>query len=323
LDGIDRAVAEALKGFCAPREEWGPRFFQAGSGDPSPILIEQTLEVSSLAYAPRLLPRLAAELAAAGRGGFSVFSGEDVPAGTLLLLEVPVASDLVYRFDVFQEVRGRLAVIVDDIGYSLAGRDLLLDLDLPLTLAVLPRLPYSARWDELAAANGYEVILHFPMEAANPDLEIGPGGIRIDTGEEEIGKVLGENLAALPHAVGCNNHMGSSFTVDEPAMKRLLENLRSRGLFFVDSLTISGTATVSAAEGTGVKLGRRDVFLDHVDTEEAIAERFQAAQDLALRRGTAVVIGHYRHLTLAFLHDRLKDVAERGIQVVPVSDLVE
>jgi len=323
LDGVDRAVAEALKGFVAPREDWGPRFFEAGSEELSPVRIEQTLEVSSLAYAPRLLPRLAAALAAVGRGGFGVFSGEDVPPGTFFLLEVPVSPDLVYRFDVSQEVKARMAVIVDDVGYSLAGRDLLLDLDLPLTLAVLPRLPYSAEWDALAFANGYEVILHFPMEAANPDLEIGPGGIRVDTGEEEMGKVLEENLAALPHAVGCNNHMGSSFTVDEPAMKRLMETLRSRGLFFVDSLTIPGTVTVSAAEGTGVKLGRRDVFLDHVNTDEAVAERFQAARDLALRRGKAVVIGHYRPLTLAFLHDRLDDLGAWGIQVVPVSDLVE
>ena len=54
----------------------------------------------------------------------------------------------------------RLAVIVDDLGSEHAPAESLLSLSVPLTLSVLPQLPYSEVIAEEAGRRGFEVLLH-------------------------------------------------------------------------------------------------------------------------------------------------------------------
>jgi len=216
-----------------------------------------------------------------------------------------------------------MALIIDDVGYGKTHGELLRGIDLPLTLAVLPLLPHTAYWDRTGSDLGFEIILHCPLEASNPDLDIGPGGLREEMSGEEMAAVLEGDLADLPHAAGCNNHMGSSFTAETAAMARFLQILQGRGFFFVDSLTVPGTAVAAAARAVGIPVAARDIFLDHVNASEEINAQFELAREKALATGSAVVIGHYRGLTLEVLARRLGELAFSGIQVVPVSTLVE
>ena len=279
------------------------------------------LPLSSLAYFPRLSGRLGNALEVEG---FSEFEIVRYPSSGGETWELKIESDemLTYRIELVQEIAGRVAVIIDDCGNSLRNKDLLLAIDYPITLAVLPRLAYSSTVDRLAAENGFEVMLHCPLEALNRDLNPGPGGIYCDMEADEMTRIFDQDIKDLPHAVGVNNHMGSAFTTHTEAMRSLLGEIKRNDLFFVDSLTVGGTVTASLASEIGIGCLQRDIFLDHEMNQEFIIRQFAALKKKAKRRGFAVAIGHDRPLTLEVLLRVIPTLAEDNLQLVPVSDLI-
>ena len=117
--------------------------------------------------------------------------------------------------------------------------------------------------------------------------------------------------------------MGSAFTTDTEAMRRLLTEVKRNDLFFLDSLTIGGTVTRAIAEELGVDSGRRDIFLDHENTEEFITHQLAVLKKKAKSRGSVIAIGHDRPLTMKMLLRLISTLAEDNLQLVPVSSLIE
>ena len=73
----------------------------------------------------------------------------------------------------------KLAFVIDDWGHRWEAAEGFLELQVPMTFAVLPYLPKTSEHAARAAAAGYEVILHLPME---PHGGIDPGQGAILTG---------------------------------------------------------------------------------------------------------------------------------------------
>ncbi|MFH1488936.1 MAG: divergent polysaccharide deacetylase family protein, partial [Pseudomonadota bacterium] len=58
----------------------------------------------------------------------------------------------------------RIALIIDDIGYSSCRARQFLDLNVPITFSILPRLHNSYKLACEIRAAGQEIMLHQPME---------------------------------------------------------------------------------------------------------------------------------------------------------------
>jgi hypothetical protein len=207
--------------------------------------------------------------------------------------------------------------VIDDVGNDAGLAERLLLLPVPLTLAVLPRLPHSRDYGG-AAARGKEVLLHLPMEPEGyPAVDPGPGALLTGMGSSALLAALAENLDGVPGAIGVNNHMGSRFTARETGMETLLAALGARGLFFLDSRTTAATVAVAVATRVGTPVISRDIFLDGDEDPGLISRRWRDAVRLAETRGHAVVIGHLRPATVAFVEERVR-AADWG-RAIPVT----
>lgn len=215
-----------------------------------------------------------------------------------------------------------LAIIIDDWGYSTAAVEPMVAYPLPLTMAILPHLELSSQVSERLHAAGHEVILHQPMEALNSSLDLGPGGIVLSMGADEIEDLLLENLKSVPAAVGMNNHMGSLITSDDAAMTAILEIVRDLGLFFVDSRTSAASVVAEIANRVGVAYGVNNFFLDNENDLEKIKEQIRSALELAKKQGHAVVIGHVRPVTATALWEMIPEFLDSEVQLVPISRLL-
>lgn len=216
-----------------------------------------------------------------------------------------------------------IAIIIDDLGnryaeglraVSLAGR---------LTCAFLPHTPYARRLAEKAFAQGKEVMLHLPMESAQPRT-LGPGGLTLDMGEQRFkAQVLGD-LGSVPHVVGINNHMGSLLTRHPGHMAWLMETLVSVGdLYFVDSRTTPKTIARRIAHEYRIPSLERDVFLDaRPGDSDFVRSQFRRLLVEARHQGTAVAIAHPLLETLAVLEQEIAGLHDQGIQLIPVSDIL-
>jgi polysaccharide deacetylase 2 family uncharacterized protein YibQ len=231
----------------------------------------------------------------------------------------PVSAAPAEPADPAPRARGRLALVIDDLGWDRRVGERVIALPGPLTLAVLPGTPVGVALSRAAHASGHEVILHQPM-APTGFQDPGPGALTPDLAPGEMLRVLEANLDGLPHLAGVSNHMGSDLTTRADAMAPLMARLADRRLYFLDSRTTAGTVALDAALGQGLRAARRDVFLDAEPDADAVDAALDDALALAEARGHAVAIGHPHEITLRVLEARWAEIAGR-VELVPVSTL--
>lgn len=216
----------------------------------------------------------------------------------------------------------RVAVVIDDLGRSVADLDTLDALGVPLTYAVLPFETHTPEVVAELRRRRREVLVHLPMEPAN-GANPGPGALTRAMGRRELVRATREALAAVPGAVGVNNHMGSGLSTDPRAMRTVLGVVAQRGLFFLDSRTTVDTVGYRVATSLGIPAAERQVFLDREPTPEEIAHQFRRLLALARERGSAIAIGHPHPETLDILASEIPVAVDRGYDFVPVSFLLQ
>lgn len=215
----------------------------------------------------------------------------------------------------------RIAIIIDDLGYSRRNGQSIVDLPAPVTCAVIPFSPHGQRLAKRARQTGKEVIIHMPM-AARHNEKLDRGGLTLEMSERELLGQVRQALRQLPEARGLNNHMGSKLTEQPQPMNWLMSELKAQQLFFVDSRTSGRSVAQHQAVQAGIANAGRDIFLDNERNLASINDQFNKLIQLARRRGHAIAIGHPYPETVHYLQQVLPLLEQAGIQVVPVSQLL-
>jgi polysaccharide deacetylase 2 family uncharacterized protein YibQ len=220
-----------------------------------------------------------------------------------------------------EEGKTTIAIIIDDIGFSLAPVDKLLRIEAPLAFAVLPYSPHAKAAAEMIHGQEREILLHLPMEPRNGQQKPGPGALFRDMTENDLRKQLDADLAAVPYAAGVNNHMGSAFMEDEEKLHVVLQELQKKGLFFIDSRTTTASRAEDLARKTGIRFAARRLFLDNEQDQRLI---FKNLLDHVLQNSNSslVIIGHPYPGTVEALKEAVPLLQSRGILIVPPSELV-
>ena len=183
-------------------------------------------------------------------------------------------------------------IVLDDGGHNLNHLQPFLNLDIPLTIAVLPELSYSKESALRITKAGKTLILHQPMQAINLSTDPGPSAIMPEMSADQIRNLLTKNLDSLGIKVGLNNHEGSLITADTYAMKVVMEVCKERGMFFLDSRTNSKSVCKSVASEYGVKLYERNTFLDNTPSQADMIAMFKSGIEVAKKNGSVIMIGH-------------------------------
>ncbi len=216
----------------------------------------------------------------------------------------------------------RAAIIIDDLGNSWREGRKVTSLSYPVAVSVLPGTPFAKRIARRAHARSKEVLLHMPMEPGDDSIPLGPTFLRIGMGRSELLTTLDANLGSIPYVQGVNNHMGSRLTARDRPMRWVMEGLRDRDLFFVDSRTTARSRALVQARAVGIPATERDVFLDHRPEGPRIRDQFRELMAKAREQGTAIAIGHPRSVTLEVLREWLPKAASRGVEIVSVREVL-
>jgi uncharacterized protein len=214
----------------------------------------------------------------------------------------------------------KIAIIIDDIGFNLSPVRELLKVSAPIAFAVLPHCPYSLAAAEIIHGAKREILLHLPMEPHAPDMNPGEGALFRSMKEQEIRKQVERDLGSVPYAAGVNNHMGSAFMEDEEKLYWVFQELRERGLFFIDSRTTPNSRAEVLAEKTGIKFASRKLFIDNDREEEAILKNLLGHLEKGAM-ASLVIIGHPYPTTVKALTEAVPIIKSRGILIVPPSEM--
>jgi polysaccharide deacetylase 2 family uncharacterized protein YibQ len=218
----------------------------------------------------------------------------------------------------------RVALIMDDMGYSLDAIYDIISLQEAITIAIIPFSPVGEQTAQIAHQNGLEILLHLPLESVNnAEAHNGiEGMISAEMSAQDIIMQVERNLDQVPYISGVNNHMGSKVTPDEPLMRTILERLKQRNLFFVDSRTTGKSVAYDVALQMEIPAAQRHVFLDNEPDEDAIKEKLVELFTLAQSRGEAIGICHPLPETIKVLKENFRMAEKYGVRPVFVSELV-
>ncbi|MCQ9208329.1 MAG: divergent polysaccharide deacetylase family protein [Omnitrophica bacterium] len=251
---------------------------------------------------------------------------------TILILSaiiVVVVLCLVFTKGIFfktkEPAKVKVAIIIDDWGYNLHYLKLLKEINVPITISILPNLRYSTKIAEIAKEQGKEIILHLPLEPEREGRQIGleEHTITSDMSQDEIVTTLKLALTSVPYASGASNHMGSRATKDKRLMSAVFAELKRKKMFFLDNLVTTQSVCGELAQQMQVKFATRNVFLDNEDNQEYIKGQLDQLSEFAQEYREAVGIGHARRNTLKVLKEEIAAMQAKGIKFVFISELVQ
>lgn len=217
----------------------------------------------------------------------------------------------------------KVAIVIDDFGYSKNNLDAFFNIKEPLTFSILPNLKYSRDIAKSAKAHGCEAILHLPMASHRKDVVEETDTLKPGDSQKEVIARLSKDIDSIPGLDGVSNHMGSLATEDKTLMTIVLSYLKKRNLYFFDSLTSDKSVCREVADATGIRFAKRDMFLDNSNDVDRIAGELADLTKLALKRGRAIAICHDRKNTVIALAKVMPQMAQEGIEFVLLSDMVK
>jgi len=222
---------------------------------------------------------------------------EDVLPNPISQKETPISSG---------ENRHQLALIIDDVGYDIKALRRLIELPFPFAVSILPDAPYAKQAAQMAYQHGIPVMLHMPMETTNPKYQSKMEEFYLHTAmnKQIFTQVFEDALAKVPHAIGINNHMGSALTADKKSMSWLMALCKKHDLFFIDSRTSSKSVGAQEAKRAGIAWNQRDIFLDHVITEDGLQHAWESALSCIKKNDYCIMLAHPHHETLDFLENQ-------------------
>ncbi|MER2471023.1 divergent polysaccharide deacetylase family protein [Photorhabdus laumondii] len=203
-----------------------------------------------------------------------------------------------------QTSAARLAIVIDDFGYRPHNENKILQMPVAISIAILPDSPHGREMAEKAYKQGREILIHLPMAPLSKQL-LEPDTLQPTMSNEDIDRIIQRAIQKVPYAVGINNHMGSAMTSSLPGMQKVMRSLSGYNLYFLDSVTIGNTQATKAAQGTPVRVIRRNVFLDDVQSEAETRHQLNRAISIARKNGSAIAIGHPHSTTIRALQQML------------------
>lgn len=215
---------------------------------------------------------------------------------------------------------GKLAIVIDDFGYRPHYENQVLAMPSAISVAVLPNAPHAREMATKAHNSGHQVLIHLPMAPLSKQ-PLEKDTLRPEMSSDEIDRIIRDAYNKVPFAVGLNNHMGSAMTSSLYGMLKVMQSLERYNLYFLDSMTIGNSQAMRAAQGTGVKVIKRKVFLDDTQNDADIRVQFNRAVQLARRNGSAIAIGHPHPSTVRVLQQMLPTLPS-DITLVRPSDLL-
>lgn len=219
----------------------------------------------------------------------------------------------------------KIAVVMTGLGLSETGTQNAINrLPADVTFAMAPYGADLDLWMQQARTKGHELLLQLPLEPFDfPDNDPGPHTLLVSLQPKEMLDRLAYLLTRVTNYVGVIPEMGARFTSTKPSMEYLLEKLKSRGVMLVDNGTSSRSISHEVAAEKRIAFSGVDVVLDEVPREDDIDAKLLQLEGVARSRGVAVAAGSALPVTVRQLEKWVRDLEQRGLQLVPISATID
>jgi len=215
-----------------------------------------------------------------------------------------------------KSTKPKLAIIIDDMTTQRQINSTK-DLGYVVNMSFLPPTK-GHKNSAIITKNLEQYMIHLPLQASNFMYEE-ENTLHIEDSLETIENRIKYLRKIYPTTNFINNHTGSKFTANLPAMEKLFEMLKKYNYTFLDSRTTAKSVTNEVAKKYGVKIFTRNIFLDNKKDKQYIQNQLKKAIKIAKKNGVAIAIGHPYGITFKTLKES-KYLLE-GLDLVYIQEL--
>jgi uncharacterized protein len=215
----------------------------------------------------------------------------------------------------------KIAIILGGMGLNtqLTSRAIA-ELPADVTLAFAPYGENLQRQVNKARKEGHEVFLQVPFEPVGfPANNPGPKTLLAEAGSGENIDALYWHMSRFAGYVGVVNYQGGRFLANPDALKPVLREVRKRGLLFIEDGSLPLTATQAAAKEISADFRKAQTVIDSDPDPKAIIAALELLEKEAQANGIAIGSGSGLAVTIDTLRDWIKEAADRGVTIIPVS----
>jgi polysaccharide deacetylase 2 family uncharacterized protein YibQ len=218
----------------------------------------------------------------------------------------------------------RIAVLINGMGLSDGvTAEAIKGLPAPISVAYGAYGRNLQDWVERARGAGHEVLLQVPLEPLDyPTNDPGPHTLLTSLPPEENMKRLQWLMSRFTGYVGVTNLMGAKFELSQGSFLPVLEELKARGLMFVDDGSVQNSAAGQIAPTIGLEYAGANVQIDTVQSPGDITKALGQLEALAKERGIAIGVASAKPGTIKQLAAWAEQLKGKGFVLIPVSAAV-
>lgn len=218
----------------------------------------------------------------------------------------------------------RIALLITNLGLSeVETTQAINSLPGPVTLAFGPYGRNLEGWVRQSRDAGHEVMLQVPLEPFDyPDNDPGPHTLLTSLSPEENLKRLHWIMSRFSGYTGITNHMGAKFTAAQESFLPMLEEIKSRGLLYLDDGTAGRSTASQIARDLGVDYSVSQLVIDEGRNATEVDLALKKLESIAQQNGFAIGIGSSLPLTIGRVAEWSKSLKSKGIELIPVSAAV-
>jgi polysaccharide deacetylase 2 family uncharacterized protein YibQ len=295
---------------------------------PAPVptmMVESSASIDLQPDTPPTPPAQAPQLAA-GMAAADADLTENSPNGPLPIMAKDGRLPLKFYARPFdkKDTRPHIAIVIGNLGTSATETDTAIrSLPGTVTLAFMPYRKRLGEWIGLARAAGHEVLLDLPMEP--PDVlhnDPGPNALRTALDPTTNISRLEWMMAQATGYVGMVGYMGGRFEADRPDLLPILEDIRKRGLLFVDNHSTPQTVGPNIAVELKLPYAIASRQIDLDPSREAIDLQLAELEDVAKRNGSAVGVADVSVPILERVAAWAEKLEMHGLVLAPITAVV-
>ncbi len=219
---------------------------------------------------------------------------------------------------------GRLAIYVQDV-YRLKDVIRWQTLGIPLSYGVITHRKQSKEIAEKVREYNQELWMSLSLEPYRTTPLVGKMLTLKDGLDDDKRKTyLDEAFDQLGQVIGVSNRMGSRFTANVYAMRKLLSDLQERGIkAYLDTRTNKKSVAYETAQVMSMQAYRRDYVLDSVSNHSAMQKQWASSLKSMRQDGKAILVVHGRNWkSFQFIKQKMAIPRYAAIKYVKITDIM-
>lgn len=216
---------------------------------------------------------------------------------------------------------GKIAIIVTNLGLNKKPTEMALGLPKQCALGFLPYTKTLKPLLHQAQSEGHEIYLYLPMQTSRSYENPGKYALLGNLPTEE--NIMRLNVILNSHARydGVYSSFKEVFTSNPKVSEFLFNHLEGKNLIFLMGKSFG--ANIPAHLQDREKLLYSSIILDKQPDQEEIKENLEKLVKMALENGSALGYSQGYSLSIDMINEWIPSLRERGIKLVPASELLK